>query len=399
MCADRWFRPEVCPVNIRPFIESDARSVLLLWSRCGLLRPWNDPRKDIARKLEVQRDLFMVGEVDGRVVAVMMAGYEGHRGWVNYLAVEPELQGHGLGRQLMEEAERRLVEMGCPKVQLQVRRDNAEAVAFYRSLGYLEDEVMSMGKRLISDEPAGTDDGMDPGARQSGPRSDPGHAGERAIGTDEELGHGDLGHDLLGRDEPRRDLVGPEEFGREESRSDVPRSKPGGRATPADDQAASLKAPAAADSAWADPDRWRRLRGAEACVICGRGSPRDLLVELEGSWVTVNEDAPMPGCACLVARRHAVELHDLSEAEAAAFMRDGRRLSAAVQQATGAVKLNYEVHGNTVPHLHLHVYPRYPGDPFVGRPIDPKAVGGPVYGPGQFEALRRRLLEALGSAR
>jgi ribosomal protein S18 acetylase RimI-like enzyme len=139
---------------IRAFAETDTEQVIALWSRCGLLRPWNDPRKDIARKLQVQRDLFMVGEIDGRVVAVVMIGYEGHRGWVNYLAVAPELQRRGLGGEMMAEAERRLEALSCPKVQLQVRYDNAQAIAFYRRLGYTEDAVVSMGKRLVRDDPA-----------------------------------------------------------------------------------------------------------------------------------------------------------------------------------------------------------------------------------------------------
>ena len=139
-------------MKIRPFGESDADRVVELWERCGLLRPWNDPRKDIARKLQVQRELFLVGEMDGQVVAVVMAGYEGHRGWVNYLAVEPELQGQGLGREMMAAVERGLAERGCPKVQLQIRRGNLDVVRFYRALGYAEDEVVSMGKRLVFDD-------------------------------------------------------------------------------------------------------------------------------------------------------------------------------------------------------------------------------------------------------
>lgn len=138
-------------MRIREFAEGDTERVIELWSCCGLLRPWNDPQKDIARKLQVQRELFMVGEVEGRLVAVVMIGYEGHRGWVNYLAVEPELQRHGLGREMMAEAERRARDLGCPKLQLQVRKDNAAALAFYRKLGYAEDAVISMGKRLIKD--------------------------------------------------------------------------------------------------------------------------------------------------------------------------------------------------------------------------------------------------------
>ena len=103
----------------------------------------------------------------------------------------------------------------------------------------------------------------------------------------------------------------------------------------------------------------------------------------------------MRGYACVVSRRHAVELHDLSVPEGAAFMRDLQRTSAAVAVATGAVKLNYEIHGNTLPHLHLHVFPRYPGDPFEGRPIDPRTVNGAVYAPGEFADVRERVRAAL----
>jgi diadenosine tetraphosphate (Ap4A) HIT family hydrolase len=110
----------------------------------------------------------------------------------------------------------------------------------------------------------------------------------------------------------------------------------------------------------------------------------------------MSEKAPLRGYACLVFRRHAVEFHDLSDSESAAFMRDIRRLSGAVQRVSGAAKLNYEVHGNTIEHLHMHFYPRYPGDAFQGRPINPKAVTEPVYEPGEITSFRARLLEALG---
>ena len=142
-------------MQIRAFVEADEARVVELWQRCGLLRPWNDPNKDIARKLRVQRELFLVGEIDGRLVAAVMAGYEGHRGWVNYLAVDPDLQGNGLGRQMMAEVEQRLAALGCPKVNLQIRRGNTEVLAFYARLGYAEDDVVSMGKRLIRDDADG----------------------------------------------------------------------------------------------------------------------------------------------------------------------------------------------------------------------------------------------------
>jgi diadenosine tetraphosphate (Ap4A) HIT family hydrolase len=97
-----------------------------------------------------------------------------------------------------------------------------------------------------------------------------------------------------------------------------------------------------------------------------------------------------------VFRRHAVELHDLSEGEGAAFMRDIRRLSDALKRATGATKLNYEVHGNTIEHLHMHFYPRYRDDAFQGGPIDPRAVTEPVYVAGEIASFRARLRQALG---
>ena len=135
-------------MQIRQFHPDDEPAVIALWERCGLLRPWNDPQADIARKLAVQPELFLVGELDGTLVAAVMAGYDGHRGWLNYLAVEPDLQRRGLGSALVAEVERRLQARGCPKVNLQIRSENAEVIAFYAELGYREDAVISMGKRL-----------------------------------------------------------------------------------------------------------------------------------------------------------------------------------------------------------------------------------------------------------
>lgn len=148
-------------------------------------------------------------------------------------------------------------------------------------------------------------------------------------------------------------------------------------------------------SAWRDSTRWATLRSPAGCPICQRGVPLDVIAELGASWLTMGEAAPMRGYVCVVFRRHAVELHDLSGAEAAAFIHDVQRVSAAVASATGAVKLNYEIHGNTLPHLHLHLFPRYLGDPFEGRPIDPRAVTAAVYAPGEFAELRERLLKAI----
>ncbi len=148
-------------------------------------------------------------------------------------------------------------------------------------------------------------------------------------------------------------------------------------------------------SKWSEPDSWARMYSGEDCVICRRGEPLDVIAELETSWVTMGEDAPLRGYCCLVFRRHAVELHHLTQEEGAAYMRDVQRLSRAVQQVTGAVKMNYEIHGNSLPHLHTHFFPRYAGDPFEGGPIDPRAARRPVYAVGEFEEMRRRLEQAL----
>ncbi|MBM7830155.1 ribosomal protein S18 acetylase RimI-like enzyme [Agromyces cerinus] len=142
-------------VRIRPFDIADTEQVVALWRSAGLVVPWNDPYRDIERKLAVQPELFLVGESDGVVVATAMVGFDGHRGWVNYLAVDTDRRGERLGSLLMAEAERLLTERGCPKLNLQVRSTNAGVIAFYRSLGYQVDDVTSLGKRLIPDAAAG----------------------------------------------------------------------------------------------------------------------------------------------------------------------------------------------------------------------------------------------------
>lgn len=141
-------------MRIRSFDETDTEAVVLLWQGCGLTRAWNDPHRDIARKLDVQRELFLVGDVEGRVIATVMGGYDGHRGSVNYLAVDPSARGAGQGRAMMAELERRLEAIGCPKLNLQLRADNDVALGFYRAIGYDVDAVASLGKRLIPDGPA-----------------------------------------------------------------------------------------------------------------------------------------------------------------------------------------------------------------------------------------------------
>lgn len=139
---------------IRSFEAGDEAAVVALWRAAGLTRPWNDPHADILRKRAVQPELFLVGEIDGEIVASAMAGYDGHRGSVYYLAVSPAHQRSGHGRALMSEVERRLEAMGCPKLNLMVRDDNRAALGFYARLGYDPAAVVLLGKRLIADEPA-----------------------------------------------------------------------------------------------------------------------------------------------------------------------------------------------------------------------------------------------------
>ena len=138
-------------MQIRPFREKDRTQVVDLWNRCGLTVAWNDPNRDIDRKLDRDPGLFLVGCVDG-VVGTVMAGYDGHRGWINYLAVDPDHRGRGYGKALMQAAERRLSALGCPKINLQVRSTNIGTIEFYTSIGYKEDPVISLGKRLIHDD-------------------------------------------------------------------------------------------------------------------------------------------------------------------------------------------------------------------------------------------------------
>ena len=139
-------------MEIRPFISSDEDSVVQLWKDCGLVVPWNDPHRDIQRKLQVKADGFLVSLLNGQIVATVMAGYEGHRGWINYLAVHPRYRHKGIGRRMMEAAEEYLQTLGCPKINLQVRGSNTEVIEFYQKIGFKKDEVLSLGKRLEPDE-------------------------------------------------------------------------------------------------------------------------------------------------------------------------------------------------------------------------------------------------------
>ena len=136
---------------LRAYHPNDEDAVISLWNACGLVVPQNNPKRDIERKLRVNPELFLVGELDGTIIASCMAGYEGHRGWINYLAVHPGHQRQGFAREIMRHAESLLRAAGCPKINQQVRSTNTAVIAFYEQLGFTTDAVTSMGKRLEYD--------------------------------------------------------------------------------------------------------------------------------------------------------------------------------------------------------------------------------------------------------
>lgn len=148
-------------------------------------------------------------------------------------------------------------------------------------------------------------------------------------------------------------------------------------------------------SSWRNAATWAALVDGSTCPICQGAPSWSPVATLEACLVMAEPRGPMRGYCWLPLKRHAVELHELTAAEAAAYMRDLQRVGRAVQAITGAVKLNWELHGNTVPHLHAHLFPRYVGDRFEGRPIDPRSVTEPVYGPGEFETFVAQLRSRL----
>jgi len=136
-------------LEIRPYRDADHADVVALWERIFPdNREWNQPAAYIRRKQNVQPDLFLVGVLDGRLIATVLAGYDGVRGWIYHLAVAPTHRRHGVGSAMMRAAERRLHALGCPKINLQIYRTNAEVVRFYERLGYAVEDRLSMGRRL-----------------------------------------------------------------------------------------------------------------------------------------------------------------------------------------------------------------------------------------------------------
>lgn len=133
--------------SVRAYQEADEDAVSSLW-RIAFSDdpPRNAPDRVIRQKLTTQRELFLVGVLDETVIATVLGGYDGHRGWVYHLAVHPEHRRAGFGRELMQTVEHHLRGLGCPKVNLQVRTENSAVVDFYESLGYAVEERLSLGK-------------------------------------------------------------------------------------------------------------------------------------------------------------------------------------------------------------------------------------------------------------
>jgi ribosomal protein S18 acetylase RimI-like enzyme len=138
--------------EIRTYRNSDEAHVINLWKKCKLVVPWNDPKKDIQRKLSENPELFFVGLLENLLIVSCMAGFDGHRGWVYYVAVHHDWQQKGFASKIMEHAEKILKEIGCPKIQLMVRRSNLGVIEFYKKIGYKIDPLVTMGKTLIDDK-------------------------------------------------------------------------------------------------------------------------------------------------------------------------------------------------------------------------------------------------------
>lgn len=132
-------------VELAPDRIADA---VHLWERTNLTRPWNDPVLDARRALNSPTSTILALMEDSHVIATAMVGHDGHRGWLYYVAVDPERQGQGIGRQLVQECTQWLQTMGVPKVQLMVRNENRAVIDFYTGLGFEDQNVVVLGKRL-----------------------------------------------------------------------------------------------------------------------------------------------------------------------------------------------------------------------------------------------------------
>lgn len=139
-------------LEVIEFEEKYRKDVIALWDACGLLRPWNDPDKDIDRKLTDKNGAFFLLVKEKAVIGAVMVSYDGHRGSIYYLAIDPKARSKGLGKLMMDHCEAFLLDLGCPKINLFVRRGNEPVMKFYEKLGYAEDAAVPLGKRLIPDD-------------------------------------------------------------------------------------------------------------------------------------------------------------------------------------------------------------------------------------------------------
>ena len=142
--------PSLAIADIR---DADVATVIALWQACGLMRPWNDPTSDIALARREPHSTVLIGRDGDAIVATAMVGHDGHRGWVYYVATDPDRRAKGYGRAIMNAAEDWLRATGIAKLQLMVRRDNAKAGAFYQSIGYAEAQTIVFAKWLDGREP------------------------------------------------------------------------------------------------------------------------------------------------------------------------------------------------------------------------------------------------------
>jgi ribosomal protein S18 acetylase RimI-like enzyme len=139
-------------MQIAPLSPARYEAAVALWREAGLTRPWNDPIDDLQRAAAQSGSTVLAATEGDRLLATAMVGHDGHRGWVYYVAVTPVARGRGLGRAIMQACEHWLAQRGVPKLNLMVRGDNAAAIAFYASLGYRQDDVVVLAKRLEGDE-------------------------------------------------------------------------------------------------------------------------------------------------------------------------------------------------------------------------------------------------------
>ena len=140
-------------LTIAPIEDADIATVIALWQRCGLTRPWNDPAADIALACKGANAAVLAGRDGNAVVATVLVGHDGHRGWVYYVAVDPDHRHKGYGGIVMEAAESWLRVRGIEKLQLMVRSDNSQVQTFYQSLGYLAQERIVYAKWLDGRKP------------------------------------------------------------------------------------------------------------------------------------------------------------------------------------------------------------------------------------------------------